>query len=114
MKSKQAKAREFSAKARKEIISRDNGQCIFCNMMYKLDNADDFAKSIKSIMHYIPRSHNGLGIPQNGAIGCEYHHFMFDNGASGNREEMKQLFADYLKRHYKDWNEENLVYNKWR
>lgn len=40
-----------------------------------------------SIMHYIPRSKNGLGIPANGAVGCQCHHDMLDNGRQGRRTE---------------------------
>ena len=65
-----------------------------------------------SVMHYIPRSRNGLGIPQNGAIGCQYHHEMLDNGHEGYRKEMLEIFRDYLKSKYTDWDEEKLTYSK--
>lgn len=114
-KSKQARAREFSPAQRKKIKNRDRDQCIFCMMGYQMNVEEySFEMQIKSIMHFIPRSQGGLGIEQNGAIGCHYHHHMFDNGTQGNRGEMKELFKEYLKRFYKDWNEEALVYNKWR
>ena len=80
MKSKQAKCREFGRKAREEIKARDNNKCIFCAAGYRMDGATWYGQSLLSIMHYIPRSHNGLGIPQNGAVGCQYHHEMLDNG----------------------------------
>lgn len=112
-KSKQAKMREFSPKARKEIIERDNNQCIFCTRGYMTGKGTWFGKEIKSIMHYIPRSQNGKGIPQNGAIGCQYHHEMLDNGNKGNRKEMLEIFADYLGSRYPDWNEADLIYSKW-
>lgn len=114
-KSKQARAREFSQSERKKIIERDRGQCIFCEMGYKPDPEENWlASEIKSIMHYIPRSKNGLGIEQNGAIGCEYHHHMLDNGPEGNREEMMILFERYLRNYYPEWNKEKLIYSKWR
>lgn len=112
-KSKQARAREFSPKARKEIYQRDNMQCIFCKIDYHMEGATWLDREVLSIMHYIPRSKNGLGIPQNGAVGCQHHHNMLDNGNLGNREEMLGLFKAYLQNHYRDWNEEKLVYNKW-
>jgi len=112
-KSKQAKAREFSKKAREEIYNRDCGQCIFCVMGYRMEKATWLGQEILSVMHYIPRSKNGLGIPQNGALGCQYHHTMLDNGNEGVREEMLQIFKEYLQNHYKDWNEDKLVYSKW-
>lgn len=108
-KSKQARAREFSPKARKEIYERDKG-CIFCKIGYMMRPEAGY---ILETMHYIPRSQNGLGIPQNGALGCKYHHTMLDNGCQGLREEMKEIFRDYLKEHYSDWTEEKLVYTKW-
>lgn len=112
-KSKQAKAREFTAKERKKIKARDHENCIFCEIEYHMENATPYGLMMKSIMHYIPRSANGLGIEQNGAVGCEYHHHMFDNGSEGRRQEMKDRFKGYLKKFYPDWDEQNLVYDKW-
>lgn len=112
-KSKQARAREFSQEGREEIMHRDRGKCIFCEMGYRMEGATWFAKNIKSIMHFIPRSKNGLGIPQNGAVGCQWHHEMMDNGRHGNRQEMLDLFEDYLKNKYEDWDKDKLVYSKW-
>ena len=114
MKSKQAKCREFGKKAREEIKARDNNKCIFCAADYRMDGATWYGQSLLSIMHYIPRSHNGLGIPQNGAVGCQYHHEMLDNGNKGNREEMLEIFRKHLKENYTDWDEKNLVYDKWK
>ena len=112
--SKAAKAREFNKKARDEIFMRDKGECIFCQISYHMEGATWYSRELRSIMHYIPRSRNGLGIPENGAIGCQYHHDMLDNGNQGHREEMLEIFRDYLKNHYKNWNEERLIYSRWR
>lgn len=114
MKSKQAKCREFGRKAREEIKARDNNKCIFCAAGYRMDGATWYGQSLLSIMHYIPRSHNGLGIPHNGAVGCQYHHEMLDNGNKGNRDEMLEIFREHLKDNYTDWDEKNLVYDKWK
>jgi predicted restriction endonuclease len=65
-------------------------------------------------MHYIPRSHNGLGIAENGVLGCRYHHEMMDNGNTGRREEMLEIMRGYLKSKYQNWDSEKLVYSKWR
>ena len=54
------------------------------------------------------------GIPQNGAVGCQYHHEMLDNGSKGKRDEMLEIFRSYLKDSYPDWDEKNLVYDKWK
>lgn len=112
-KSKQARAREFSPETRQAIIRRDRGKCIFCQMHYQMGENNEFAKSILSIMHYISRAHNGLGIEENGALGCIWHHEMLDNGNTGRRDEMLNMFKEYLKEKYPDWDEERLVYSKW-
>lgn len=99
---------EFNKKAREEIRRRDGG-CIFCKMGYRL--SDSIFGDLQ-IMHYINRSQGGLGIPENGALGCAYHHQMMDNGLYGS--EMKEMLRDYLKENYKNWNEEDLIYDKWK
>ena len=72
-----------------------------------------YSEQILSVMHYIPRSAGGLGIPQNGAIGCQFHHNMLDNGNQGKRKEMLEIFKQYLQELYPEWNEDELVYRKW-
>ena len=114
MKSTQAKKREFSQKDRKQIAERDNHECIFCKMGYHMEDVKGYGATLPSIMHYIPRSANGLGIPENGALGCQCHHEMYDNGNKGRHEEMKGLFAEYLMQQYPSWNENELVYSKWK
>ena len=113
MKSKQCKSREFSPKVRKIIIERDNDDCIFCRMGYHMENATLLGLQLRSVMHYIPRSRNGLGIEENGALGCQYHHEMLDNGNTGRREEMLGMFREYLMQQYEGWDESKLVYSKW-
>ena len=113
MASKQARAKEFSPKVR-EVIKRRDGGCIFCRMNYQMDSINWFDSQIMSIMHYIPRSKGGLGIEQNGALWCQYHHTMLDNGYQGRRAEMLEMFKGYLQNHYDNWNEEELYYRKWR
>ena len=112
-KHKQTKEREFSKEERKKIYERDNEQCFFCNMCYHTEGTNWFERQIDGIMHYIPRSQGGLGIEQNGALGCKYHHHMFDHGSSGRREEMQGIFRQYLQNHYPDWDESKLTYDKW-
>lgn len=111
--SKRTKAVDFSQKDRIEIIKRDKGKCIFCEMGYHLEEATTLDLEIKDLMHYIPRSAGGLGIAKNAAVGCRHHHTMFDNGYQGRHTEMKEIFKEYLKGFYPDWDEEKLVYNKW-
>lgn len=100
--------------AREEIFRRDLGQCIFCKKQYHMEGANWLGLEMLSIMHYVPRSKNGLGIPENGALGCQYHHEMMDNGKDGRRKEMLETFREYLKGKYPEWTEENLTYSKWR
>ena len=107
-KSKQARAREFSPAARQMIRERDGDRCIFCEMGYP--GIPTYTCGLQ-IMHYIPRSQGGLGIPENGAVGCVCHHQMLDNGREG--LEMKALFRNYLMKHYPGWDEKKLVYSKW-
>lgn len=82
---KYTKYLEFSQIERTAIMERDNYKCIFCQIGYKMPPAEVLSRSVMDIMHYIPRSSMGLGIRQNGAVGCRYHHHMLDNGNSGNR-----------------------------
>ena len=112
-KSKQAQARAFSPKVQMKIWNRDHGSCIFCEMGYKPTDEENFMVSVKDIMHYVPRSADGLGIEENGAVGCRYHHHMLDNGNKGDREEMLGLMADYLRGIYPEWDSVNKKYSKW-
>lgn len=113
-KSKQTRAKEFSTNEREKIKERDNMCCIFCKMGYEMGKIKPYDQHNLSIMHYISKAQGGLGIEQNGAIGCQYHHHMLDNGPEGNRSEMKERFKAYLKDYYTEWNEKELTYNKWR
>ena len=103
---------DFSPSVRNQIKRRDSG-CIFCRMNYYTNEIkNSFETQNFQIMHYIPRSQQGMGIEQNGAVGCLFHHNMYDNGNKGRREEMHQLFRTYLETQYEDWNEEELIYQK--
>lgn len=111
---KRKNACEFSKAAREIIKERDRG-CIFCKLGY--DTAGALPMDLATyggIMHFVPRSHGGLGIPENGAVGCYHHHNMLDNGNKGKREEMLSLFEEYLKDQYPSWDKEQLIFNKWR
>lgn len=110
---KQTRRHDFTPAMRRRIEDRDMG-CIFCRMGYHMPANDYFGTHIFSIMHYIPRSQGGLGIEQNAAVGCQYHHNMLDNDNKGRRAEMLEKFKDYLQRVYPGWNEEDLIYNKWK
>ena len=113
-KSKQARIREFSPKVRELIKTRDRGCCIFCACEYHMEDTNWYGRNMFSIMHYIPRSKNGMGIAKNGALGCQCHHEMLDNGNKGRRAEMLEIFKAYLQRQYPDWSEDDLIYSKWQ
>ncbi len=111
--SKRSRACEFVTKSRRAIKRRDGG-CIFCQLGYMLPPEDEFYLSTHNyqIMHYIPRSKGGLGIPENGAVGCLWHHNMLDNGNDGLRDDMLTIFEAYLRARYEDWDKRNLTYDK--
>lgn len=96
-----------------KIYDRDGGQCIFCRMGYNMESKDNMGYVGLDVMHYVNKSKGGLGIEQNGAIGCRYHHGLLDNGNRGLREEMLGIFKDYLMQQYPDWDEDRLTYSKW-
>lgn len=97
--------------ARQEVKDRDEG-CIFCMMEYHMPESEEIGLYILDIMHFIPRSQGGMGIPENLAVGCRYHHNLLDNGNKGYRAEMLDLFGNYLRRMYPGWNRDKLIYRK--
>ena len=111
---KSAKKRQFDTKTRKKIRERDHGACIFCTMGYPAEGATWFALQPTDIMHYVPRAQGGMGIEQNGAVGCIYHHSLMDNGSKGLRPDMLKRFESYLRNHYPGWDKADLIYDKYR
>lgn len=111
---KRTKSLEFSKKTRERILCRDREMCIFCQIGYNMYSTTEMGYQLDGIMHYIPRSQGGLGIEQNGALGCHYHHELMDNGSKGLRKEMREIMKGYLSGMYPDWNEKDLYYNKWK
>lgn len=104
---------QFNDDTKEKIWYRDGQQCIFCRIGYHIECNDPWLYEMKDIMHYINKSQGGLGIEQNGAVGCRYHHGLLDNGNKGLREEMLEIFKRHLMQQYPEWNEEKLIYNKW-
>ena len=64
-------------------------------------------------MHFVNKSQGGLGVEENGVVGCQYHHGLLDNGHLGLRDEMLEMMETHLKSHYPDWDKSKLVYRKW-
>lgn len=110
---KYTKYLQFDRKVKEAVHKRDRG-CIFCQAGYHMEGADPFELGIVDIMHYIPKSDRGMGVEQNGAEGCRYHHGLLDNGNKGLREEMLQMFREHLQQRYVGWNEESLRFSKWK
>lgn len=108
--SKWTKATSISQKVRKIVNDRDRG-CIFCQMGYRVPDTMRHEAGIMELMHFVGRGKGGMGIPENLAKGCRYHHRQFDNSA--NRAEMKESFEWYMKEMYPGWEKENVIYHKW-
>ncbi|SHN59792.1 hypothetical protein SAMN02745247_02111 [Butyrivibrio hungatei DSM 14810] len=95
---KRTRACAISKSTREKVEKRDNHLCIFCGCWGRGE------------AHFIPRSHGGLGIEENILTVCRPCHDKLDN--SVNRGEMLKIAEEYLKRHYKGWNKESLIYQK--
>ena len=104
---KDTKARDFDRKAKTAISERDSIDgwpcCVFCGLAAP-------APLAWSNAHYIARSQQGLGIPENGLTLCPVCHGRYDQ--TTDREQMREYFREYLKGKHKDWSEDALVYRK--
>lgn len=96
---KMTRACNISLRTKRIVEQRDGGRCVVCGSYWGLPNA-----------HYIPRSHGGLGIPENIVTLCPICHQRYDN--SVRRKEYKEIIRHYLQVKYPDWNEEKLIYRK--
>ena len=107
MKTKKAKATDIPMSVKQKVWERDGGRCIVCGNTAAMPNA-----------HYIPRSKGGLGIEENIVTLCtsmtpNHCHERFDKGTAKEREQLRNIIRNYLKRKYKNWNEDDLIYKKW-
>lgn len=89
-------------------MERDGG-CIFCNIQWHMPKEP---MPPTDIMHIVAKSQGGLGIEENGVLGCRYHHTLMDNGNEGVRGEMLAYIERYMKALYPDWDKKNLLYKK--
>ena len=96
-------ATSITKEVKLKVWERDNYECIFCHKRVSWN----FANS-----HYIKRSHLGLGIEENIFTACPVCHYEFDD--TPKREYMLPIAKQYLISKYDYWNEEMLVYKKWR
>lgn len=99
-KHKRTKACEISKKTKLIVYERDGGGCIFCGKI-GLPEA-----------HVIPRSHGGLGCPENIITVCRSCHDKLDN--STERKKMIFYAIQYLKVFYPDWKKEIFIFDKYR
>lgn len=106
---KTTKLRQFNEETKKKIWERDN-ECIFCKLGYYLPNRPN--DNIFDVMHIVNKSQGGLGIEENGIIGCRYHHHLLDNGSKGLREEMIKIISNYMISLYPEWDVGKLKYRK--
>ena len=81
------------------VYERDHERCIFCG-----------APGLPEA-HVIPRSHGGLGVPQNIITVCRFCHDKLDN--STDRQQMLDVAVAYLKRYYPDISQTDVIYQKW-
>ena len=107
---KRTKSLQFPKNVRLELIERDRG-CFFCKRgihMTKITRSD---MAIFDPMHIVNKSQGGLGVVENGLIGCRGHHHLMDNSEYG--PEMREIAKDYLRIRYPGWTEEMVTYSKW-
>lgn len=107
---KLARKMEFTAKARKAIHKRDRETCVFCAAGYRMEEAIGWAGL--QIMHVVPRSQMGMGVEQNGALGCVGHHILMDNGNKECRAEMQKILEGHMEHFYPGWTRESVTYHR--
>lgn len=91
---------------KEKVYLRDGCHCILCGSPVDVENA---------CAHFISRARGGLGIEQNILTLCHRCHNAFDNeNRITTRKEKEEYFRTYLKEKYPDWDEKELVYDKWR
>lgn len=100
MKSRRAKACDITKKVKDIVWERDGGKCIICGSPYAFPNS-----------HFIRRSQNGKGIPENIVTMCPTCHRMYDQGSD--RRAIEAYTEKYLKEHYPNWDRNQLIYKKW-
>lgn len=81
------------------VYERDHERCIFCG-----------APGLPEA-HVIPRSHGGLGVPQNIITVCRSCHDKMDN--STNRQQMLDVAVEYLGNYYPNMSQTDVIYQKW-
>ena len=102
-KSKRSKACAITPEVRRIVEERDTvdgvPSCIFCHFPGRGE------------AHVIPRSHGGLGVPENIVTCCRTCHDRMDNSQA--RQIYLNRAKEYLQGIYPDWDETKLIYTKW-
>ena len=105
MKSRRTKATDIPPKVKKAVEERDSIDgvpcCIFCG-----------SPNAKGEGHVIGRAQGGLGVERNLITVCRTCHGRMDNTTY--RDYYVNKAKEYLQSIYPDWNEEELVFNKWK
>ena len=100
---KKKKGLNIPIEVKETVYERDGGCCIYCGTP-GIPNS-----------HYIKRSKMGLGIEENIVTHCINCHNALDNG---NKPELtrkiKQHMKEYLQNNYEDWEEDKLIYKKYK
>ena len=104
---KDTKARDFTRKAKEQIAERDSIEgwpcCVYCGSAAPSTLAWSNA-------HFVARSQQGRGIPENGLTLCPTCHRRYDQ--TTDREMMREYFREYLQSKHENWSEEALIYKK--
>ena len=104
---KDTKARDFTRKAKEQIAERDSIDgwpcCVYCGLAAP-------APLAWSNAHFLARSQQRRGIPENGLTLCPACHRRYDQ--TTDRKKMREYFREYLKSKYENWSEEALIYRK--
>ena len=112
---KRAKALLIPIEVKKSVAYRDevNGWpcCFWCGAPAPSSSPLAFSNA-----HYIARSQGGLGIEKNIITLCPICHKTFDQPSTDDQVRtsvlMKEHIGKYLKNHYPNWQEKDLVYKK--
>lgn len=107
MRSKRTKATDISMAVKKKVFERDKGKCVICGNSY----------NVMPNSHYIKRSHGGLGIEENIFTACTNFtenkcHKRWDNYKC-TKEEIDRV-KKHFKSNYPNWDENNLIYKKYK
>lgn len=100
-KTKRAKATDIPKSVKEIVWDRDGHACVICGTKNAMPNG-----------HIISRAQSGKGIEQNIVTLCMNCHRRYDQ--TTDRKNIKRFLIEYIKGFYPDWNEQDVVYDKWK